>query len=67
MQVTLLNDLLLEESKHGLMEFIESITLEIVHQRDTEFFLPGAFDDLQEWTDSLALCGLQVVEEVALN
>ena len=64
MEVTLLNDLLLEGTQNRLGNRIEAITFEVVHQRDAKLLLVGSLDDLQERTNSLALCGLQVVEQV---
>ena len=61
MKLTFFDNLVLQESENRLGNGVETITLEIVHQRDTKLLLVGSLDNLQERTDCLALCGLQVI------
>ena len=66
-KATLLNDLLLEEPQDWLGHGIEAISFEVVHQRDAKLLLVGSLNDLKEWTNSLALCGLEIIEQIGLN
>ena len=62
-----MDNFLLEEVQYWLHERVEAVAFEVVEQGDAELLLILRLDDAQVGTDGLALCGLEVVEEVRLD
>lgn len=67
MQAAHLNYFLLEHVEDGLLESVESMSLQVVEQGDTELVLILRLYDAQVGTDGLALVRLQIVEQVNLG
>ena len=62
-----MDNFLLEEVQYWLHERVEAVAFEVVEQGDAEHLLILRFDDAQVGADGLALCGLEVVEQVRLD
>ena len=65
-EVADLDDVMLQRTQDGLLEFIEPIALEIVEQRDAELLLIGALDETQIRLEDGLLMGLEITEQVRL-
>ena len=66
LEVAGLDDALLHQVEHGLMEFLLAIALQIVDERGAELGLIRALHKAQDWAYGLLLIVVEQVEEIGL-
>jgi hypothetical protein len=62
--VTHLDDVSLEPVKDGFRKRFQPVALQVVEERDAQLFLVRPLNETEIRTESLTLCGLQVIEQV---
>jgi len=67
MKIADLDDVMLQRTQDGLLEFIEPIALEIVKQRDAELLLVRALNEAQVGLQNCLLVRFEITEQVGLN